>query len=285
MSLQEKLTSWLFETDALRVCPENKPFFYTSGTIGPYYINTHFLYNGEQAANEFLSAIDGYIVDGGDVSPRAARDAFAQYQKGGVYRQLMDGIADVIRARVDVADIDFISGGERRDWFFSFEAARLLNKPHITIAKDKSVSIYRSDEGVSVGSLEGAKVFHISDLITEASSYERAWIPALLAVGAKMEWSLSVVDRMQGGSELLADHGVEQISLIGVERELFERALAIGKITPDQYTMIMDYLADPTAAMRAFLIAHPEFLQAALQGNERTKARARLLLDSGVYQL
>jgi len=32
--------SWLFETNALKIAPAEKPFWYTSGLIGPYYINT-----------------------------------------------------------------------------------------------------------------------------------------------------------------------------------------------------------------------------------------------------
>ena len=54
----EKLIKWLFETNAFRVCPENEPFWYTSGTIGPYYINTHFLYGSERKAMELLEYID-----------------------------------------------------------------------------------------------------------------------------------------------------------------------------------------------------------------------------------
>lgn len=283
MSIREQLVLWLFETDALRVCPEKKPFFYTSGTIGPYYINTHFLYGDEKSANLFLSKIDNYIADSDEVSPRVAADARRNYVAGGVYKALMDNIAETIRENVPVDEIDYISGGERRDWFFSFEAARLLGKPHITIFKDKSIGIYKADESIESPPLKGARVFHISDLITEASSYERAWIPAIESLGAKMLWSLSVVDRMQGGAELLAGYGVTQISLIAVEKELFDRALATGKITRDQYEMILAYLLDPTDAMSAFLKENPDFLKNALNGDGRTKARARLLIESGVY--
>jgi len=54
----EKLIKWLFDTNAIRVCPKDKPFWYTSGTIGPYYINTHFLYGSEEKANKLLEFID-----------------------------------------------------------------------------------------------------------------------------------------------------------------------------------------------------------------------------------
>ena len=56
--LNENLINWLFETTAVRVCPEGKPFWYTSGTIGPYYINTHFLFGSEEKALELLEKID-----------------------------------------------------------------------------------------------------------------------------------------------------------------------------------------------------------------------------------
>ena len=42
------LVTYLFETRAIRVCPKDKLFWYTSGKIGPYYINTHFLIGCEE---------------------------------------------------------------------------------------------------------------------------------------------------------------------------------------------------------------------------------------------
>ena len=42
--MENPIISWLFETDAVRVCPEGHPFWYTSGKLGPFYINTQFLY-------------------------------------------------------------------------------------------------------------------------------------------------------------------------------------------------------------------------------------------------
>ena len=44
------IMSYLFATDAIRICEENKPFWYTSGKIGPYFINTHFVYGNEKDA-------------------------------------------------------------------------------------------------------------------------------------------------------------------------------------------------------------------------------------------
>ena len=44
------IVSYLFKTNAIRFCEENKPFWYTSGKIGPYFINTHFVYGNEEDA-------------------------------------------------------------------------------------------------------------------------------------------------------------------------------------------------------------------------------------------
>ena len=57
------LVSYLFETKAIRFCAENKPFWYTSGKIGPYFINTHFVYGSEKDATELLSFIDECLSD------------------------------------------------------------------------------------------------------------------------------------------------------------------------------------------------------------------------------
>ena len=157
-----------------------------------------------------------------------------------------------------------------------------MNKPHITIFKDNSHRIY-NPHGAPTPPLDGARVFHVSDLITEASSYARGWIPEIEAAGARMKWSLSVVDRLQGGGALLASHGVRQISLICVSKDLFDRALETERITKDQYDMIIAYIADPVGSMADFLKNNPEFLQNALNADERTRARAKMLMESGVY--
>ena len=57
------IMSYLFKTNAIRFCEENKPFWYTSGKIGPYFINTHFVYGSEKDATELLSFIDESLSD------------------------------------------------------------------------------------------------------------------------------------------------------------------------------------------------------------------------------
>ncbi|NTV90616.1 MAG: orotate phosphoribosyltransferase, partial [Clostridiales bacterium] len=117
--MDDKLLNWLFQTDAVRVCPENRPFWYTSGTIGPYYINTHFLYGSEAKAEELLKAIDVYKENKLDCPSKVLWKVRQNYEEDEVFRGLIDSMVSFIKRNMDVSEIDYISGGERRDWFFS----------------------------------------------------------------------------------------------------------------------------------------------------------------------
>ena len=195
------IMSYLFETNAIKFCEENKPFWYTSGKIGPYFINTHFVYGSEKEACEFLSFIDECLADKQTLPTKVFEQSFAQYNSNAIYKDVIDTMKKYIEKNIDVSEVDYISGGERRDWFFSNVIAHLLGKPHISIFKDLSTFVSDCDFKNSevVTNLSGKKVLHIADLITVASSYIRAWIPAIRNLGGQVAWSCVVVDRMQGG--------------------------------------------------------------------------------------
>ena len=142
----EKLISWLFETRAVRVCPEDRPFWYTSGTIGPYYINTHFLYGNEEKANELLGLIDSEKHDKPMCIRKVIKAVKENYENDNIYKGLMDEMRFFIEKHVNLDDVDYISGGERRDWFFSVLVADLLGKPHLSIFKDLTCVVSFGDE-------------------------------------------------------------------------------------------------------------------------------------------
>ena len=58
-----KLMSLLFETNAFKVAEENNPFWYTSGKIGPYFINADYLYGSENDSKELLAFIDDELAN------------------------------------------------------------------------------------------------------------------------------------------------------------------------------------------------------------------------------
>ena len=130
------IISYLFETNAIKFCEENKPFWYTSGKIGPYFINTHFVYGNEDDAKSLLSFIDEQLSDKMALPKNVFEKVLNQYQTNEIYKNVIDTMIDSIKSNIDIDEIDYVSGGERRDWFFSNIVSHLLNKPHISIYKD-----------------------------------------------------------------------------------------------------------------------------------------------------
>ena len=279
-----KLVNWLFETSAVRVCPEGKPFWYTSGTIGPYYINTHFLYGSEKKALELLEAIDAVKADKLACPEKLLTMVEANYASDIIFKGLIDNMLEFIRNNIEMDNIDYVSGGERRDWFFSLMVAKLLEKSHITLYKDLSAVITDNGETSPAKTINGARVLHIADLITEASSYERAWIPAIKNIGGQLTHSLVVVDRLQGGGELLERNNVCSFALVSIDKNFFDSALEMRLISKGQYDMLLQYTANPRESMKTFLKEHPEFLENALKADSKTSERARLCIDKKIYE-
>lgn len=277
--------SYLFKTNAIKFCDENKPFWYTSGKIGPYFINTHFIYGNEDDAKSLLSFIDEQLSDKIALPKNVFEKVLNQYQTNEIYKNVIDTMIDSIKSNIDIDEIDYVSGGERRDWFFSNIVAHLLDKPHISIYKDLSAVVSDSNfETTSkLDNINNKKVLHVADLVTVASSYIRAWIPAIENLGGKMCWSCVVVDRMQGGTEKIKEHGILPLSLVQVDKTLFEKAVQMGVITTSQQEMLNNFFDNPDETMKNFLINHPEFLENSLNSDEKTAKRAKLLIDGNLY--
>ncbi len=286
MELSEKrLASMLFETKAIKVSPEDKPFWYTSGTIGPYYVNTHYLLGSEREANELLLLIDKVKDDKSICSPVILSRLKESYKSNQTYRELIDYMVSYIMKNIGTDEIDYISGGERRDWFFSLIVADILGKPHITLFKDLTAVIYNGKYLEETYCIHGKRILHIADIITEASSYKRQWIPAIQKLGGTLKWSLAVADRLQGGAENLAACGIESHALIRIDKELFDRGLSLGFINHRQHIVITEYINNPRETMREFLIRHPEFIRNSLSADAKTAERARMCIEKDIYDL
>lgn len=282
------LVSYLFKTSAVEVCPENKPFFLTSGLISPYFVNTQYVYGGKQASSDLLSIIDGLLSDRMVLPKKVFDRVLEQYKSNEIFKNVIDIMIDSINNSVNIDEIDYISGGERRDWFFSNIIAYLLKKPHVTIFKDHEtlVSNYDFSTTSQLSDLSNKKVLHITDLVTSASSFTRFWIPAVRDLGGDIVATCYIVDRKQGGTELLANENIKAISLISVDVNLFERALELGIINEASLDMVKKFIDDPYKTMRDFLIAHPEFIEESLKATDpKTPGRIRDLLDKDLYDL
>jgi orotate phosphoribosyltransferase len=278
------LCAALIQTQALRLAPPGQVFWYTSGTVGPYYINTEHLYGGKAEAEELLRFIDTESGDRSAFPGRLQKEVEARAADP-VYAGVIDALVE--RARQAGAETcDLVSGGERRDWFFSGLVAARLGKAHLLIYKDHGAVLHREGKVEAVEGLEGMKTLHVADLITEASSYVRDWIPAIRQRGGEMGCAINVVDRAQGGAEALRQAGVRAEALLRVDGELFAALRRAGHIDSQQESVLLAYARDPHAAMKSFLQENPEFLRQALgSSDKRTAERARLLAAQNPYQL
>lgn len=284
--MKNDLIKMLFDTNAFRVCEADLPFWYTSNKIGPYYINTHFLYGSEDKAKDLLKVIDEKSSDRESCSQIFYDLVSKNYKEDMIYKKLIDFMVMYARENIDLDNIQFISGGERRDWFFSLMIADILKLPHITIFKDLSYQIFSSDESIEIPEIKGANVLHIADIITEASSYVRAWVPAIENIGAKIVDSLVVIDRLQGGRENLEKVNVRSHALANVDIEMIKSAFEQNLINQDQFNMVSDFIVNPYDSMRNFLLAHPDFLSnAADSKDERTAKRAKICIEENLYNL
>ena len=239
----------LVESEALRVAPASDVFWYTSGKVGPYYINTHFLYGGAQAAAALLDFIEENAdpSDGSFTAQLSAQIA-TMYERDYRYGAVIDRLAAAADETGEA--YDFISGGQRRDWFFSVGVAARLQRPHLYLYKDRSASVAeKAGGGQEAPDLSGVRTIHVADLVTEASSYLRSWVPALRERGAEMGAAVNVVDRDQGGIAALQAQGVNASALLRVDGALFDALLQEGLVDAGQHDRWQAYYRDPDEAM------------------------------------
>lgn len=278
----------LLSTQALEIAPALEPFWYTSGTIGPFYLNGHFLYGNRQKAEELLAFIDQHAHDRRGLLFALHERTQKNYEEDEGYRMVIDHAVALAQTQIGAEQIAYVSGGERRDWFFSLMIAQQFNKPALAIFKDQKTFLFLSKEKLckEVAQLEGAKVLHVADLVTEASSYTRAWLPALRERGGELRWAINIVDRGQGGERILKQNRVEAFHLIQLGAPFFERLQRAGYFDEATQEMLCAYLREPRESMKRLLEAHPEILRDALRSPEaKTRQRAELMRAQNPYGL
>ncbi|MBO4495855.1 MAG: orotate phosphoribosyltransferase [Clostridiales bacterium] len=273
---------YLFATNAVRVSDPEKPFWYASGTLGPFYVNTHFLIESEDKANQLLALIEGAAAgDRTDFLNAIFPFIKNQYETSESYKTVID----LIVSKAKELDFDYISGGERRDFFFSVMPAYILGKPHVSIFKDGetyySETVESKASKVEKDALSGKKALHIADLITEASSYTKAWIPSIRNLGSEITDTIAVINRLQGGEENLKKEGVSMYTFANIELSLFDDAVEKGVLSVAQRDMVAQFMKDPIEYMKAFLVAHPSFIDDQIALGGKPQQRAELAISRG----
>jgi orotate phosphoribosyltransferase len=276
----------LLSTQALELAPRLEPFWYTSGTVGPFYLNAHFLYGNRQKAEELLAFIDAHAHDRRGLLFALHERAQKNYEEDEGYRAVIDHAVALARTHLAAEHVAYVSGGERRDWFFSLMIAHRLDKPGLAIFKDQTTFLFSSKEKLceEAARLAGAKILHVADLVTEASSYTRAWLPALQQRGGELRWAINIVDRGQGGEEVLRQNNVAPFHLIQLGAPFFEHLQRAGYLDAATKDVLCAYLREPRASMKRLLEEHPEIVRHALQSSEaKTRQRAEQMLAQNPY--
>lgn len=165
-------------------------FPYTSGEIGPYYVQS--------------AAV---LANGNDYA-MACRDL-----KG-------------MLAYDDAGGFDVISGGESRDWMFSFPLAREWAKPHLMIYKD----------GKTLGAdVSGKTVLHVADLNNEGSSPKDVWIPVIKKAGGEIKHIAFYVDRLEGGVQVMEDLGLQRHVAVPLDEHAWDFLDGFGIVSGRAY--------------------------------------------------
>jgi len=187
-------------------------FPYTSGQIGNYYV---------QSAD---------VMKHGTCFSRAVRDM----------RLMIDRVLE----EGNEPEIDFVSGGESRDWIFSYPIACTLERPHFTIYKD----------GKTLGAdVKGKRGIHVADLNNEGSSPRDLWLPAIKKAGGEVKYIFFYVDRMEDGVQVMQELGLVSNAVVSMDAHAWETLLQTNAISPEVYDASMQRLEDKGAWAREML--------------------------------
>ena len=148
----------------------NTFFPYTSGEIGPYYVQSGVVQNDGMDYYHAISDMSALV------ERTICRDCLSQI---------------------------VISGGETRDWIFSNPVSVHLSREH-----NKSIpSVMLYKDGKTVGAdIKGKELVHIADLNNEGSSPRDYWKPIIEKAGGTVKHIFFYVDRMEEG--VLGDYGL-----------------------------------------------------------------------------
>jgi len=270
--------NWIFNTDALKIAPADAMFWYTSGLMGPYYINTQFLCGGEKTANDILDFITAEASNTVSFIPALNQRLTAVYEQHEIYRAVIDQMAVLIKSCCEENNIKYVSGGQRRDWFFSPMIAKVLDLPHLYIYNDLNIF---DAAGQPVSDLESANVINVADLLNTASSFTEKWQSAISKLNATLVAAAAAVDRNEGGVANLNNAGVAHcINLFTINKEFFNTALQQELISNAQYRLLISYITNPIEAMKEWCQENPDYVQQCLESDQpKTRERAQKFLS------
>ncbi|GBF75588.1 hypothetical protein PA598K_04006 [Paenibacillus sp. 598K] len=233
---------------------EDKAFWYTTNKPGPFYINTENIV-GKQNAELLLEKITMILGENTSRTQQMKKVMSLINQvleSDHAYNHSINKLIEYYRSN-STYNPAVVSGGERRDWFFSIPIAQKLNLPHVYLFKSGEHLVTNQVGDLLDWNIEKQKVLHIADIINQASSYSSKWTPILRNLGADFKETLSVAVRNQKGVEVLNQSNINVISPLRVDRELFMEASNIGLINDFALNEINLFYESPIQWTRHYL--------------------------------
>ena len=273
---KDGLTSVIFSTKAVSIWNNQKGpvFWYAAGVPGPFYVNTEKLI-GAESAEKLLASISKIVameVSAEEKSSMVETVVMNEYAANETFQKI---IATMVHdCRTQFGDkYNTISGGERRDWFFSIPFAIESGLDHIYLFKNGGIHIkpHNNDGQKS----EDTKILHVADLINNAASYFNSWIPILEKHGLSMMGTACVITRGSAGTDKLCDIGIPVCSLKTIDKSYFDELHTISLIDKDTTEEIGNYFDCKENWARRYILSKPDLL-----GNETLDAKSKERLKS-----
>ncbi|OMF81583.1 hypothetical protein [Paenibacillus glucanolyticus] len=253
MNLEMRIFQRLVESDAIQVRrePQDKAYWYTSSQPGPFYVNTQYL-AGKEASNMCLSKINQILSINTSLEDRAIQIKqviIDLFNSNNQYKESIYSLIEFLERSANNQE-NIISGGERRDWFFSIPIAVILNKPHMFLMKDGTHTTLDNENRI-INNVEA--VLHIADIINSASSYKKYWIPILEKNNYPISRTLVVALRNYDGKKHLLDNNIELLTPVEITEGIFDSAYKQGIINQFAYKEIINYLSSPEEWITVYL--------------------------------
>ena len=173
-----------------------------------------------------------YMYASGEIGPHEIH-ADAVSKNGKDFKEAITDMRRAIELETygGTEGIDVISGGESRDWIFSFSVAEQMGLAPAMIYKD----------GRYFGpNLQNKNVVHVADLSDEGSSPRDLWVPAIRKRGGVIEQIFFYVDRMEEGPRVMEKLGLESHALVYLDENAWNYLLEKRFISKEKHKMVLD---------------------------------------------
>jgi len=200
-----------------------KPVIFTSGEIGIFYCSTDKLCGDKNAINTL-----------GNNAHKLVNHAIKLTRTNKTFHRIIQILTQKAEPLLPFDNACAIAGGQRKDWIFSGPTAHNLGLPHLAIYKNRHIELsHTTKDSITTPqpftNLNQTYVLPIVDIVNEGSSIyriedkqEKGWVPWLRAKGANITDIITVVNRKQGGEEILAQQGITLHTLATIDQQFLK---------------------------------------------------------------